>query len=245
MKILILAGATTTPIDPFRILTTTPPTRETAKIVAQAWQRGHELTILSSTQEVLAALPEDYLASQRVSWAGFTTSDELIEMLPQVLQTVQPDAIVSMAGLSEHHAAGLFRPQEGTHFSPRHRHWEATSGPPSFAETQGVHDAEQWVRLARAPRPLERLRSQWGYTGSLLAFRLEPEMADVPLVQAAEQFRHQIQGDIAIVSTPTGEANWSFVGPLSGRYDRLLRRELPTRVVTILEDLQRARGSHG
>ena len=157
MKILLTAGGTSTRIDRGRVLACLSPARLSARLAHAFWSRGHDLTVLTSSADTLSELPTHQ--SGRTALLGYETVDDLLTLLPQVLQSVAPDAVVHAAAVSEYKAAGVFTPAPGTTFHTRVRRWDSTAGPPEllpldpFAETP---PDEQWVRLSRGPRVIER-----------------------------------------------------------------------------------------
>jgi len=245
MKLLITAGGSTTPIDRLRVMSAIARGRSITKLVSTAWQRGHELVVVTSTSEVLADVPTEGSEAQRVVVVGYQTQDDLLELLPQCIHSQRPDAIIHAASLSEYVAAGVYVPEVGTLFNTRARQWEATAGTPKLNDVKTnrsrVIDPEQWLRLVRAPRVIERAKSQWGFKGVLVLFRTEQEMTDLQLVESAEHARAEAAADVCLIGTVDGETTGSFLGPISGKYERITRRELAERVLAVVEDLHRTR----
>jgi hypothetical protein len=247
MKFLLTAGSTLAPLDRHRALLSTVLPRVSAKIARAIWNRGHELTILTSTGDALAELPEPTAGGTQYKVESFRTTDDLLSLLPQVVKAISPDVIVHTAAIPEFVAAGVYSPMPGTFFNARTRQWEGRGGPPGLYEPPAgapVED-EQWIRLVKAPRIVERLKSQWNYAGLLVAYRIEREMRDPELLVQSEAIRNQLGADLIATTTVEGEANWAYLGPVDGGYQRLTRRELPEQLLYWIEQLQRAKVNDG
>jgi len=72
-------------------------------------------------------------------------------------------------------------------------------------------------------------------------FKLEVGVSDGQLLKIAEASRLQSQADQMVANTLEGVDSWAFLGPLSGRYDRISRRDLPERLLAAVEKLHNER----
>jgi phosphopantothenoylcysteine synthetase/decarboxylase len=100
-------------------------------------------------------------------------------------------------------------------------------------------EPEMWVRMVRAPKLVDRIRTQWGFTGLLVKFKLEVGVSDAELVDVAEMSRNQSGADVMVANTLEGSQHWAFLGPIDGKYERVPRREMPERLLLHLEHLRR------
>ena len=100
-------------------------------------------------------------------------------------------------------------------------------------------------RLVRAPKLIDRFRDPWGFAGVLVKFKLEVGVGEPELVEIAEASRRQSAADLMVANTLEGAADWAYLGPVAGRYDRVPRRDLPDRLIVAVEELYRKQVQHG
>jgi phosphopantothenoylcysteine synthetase/decarboxylase len=105
-------------------------------------------------------------------------------------------------------------------------------------------EKELWLRLVRAPKLIDLVRSEWGFRGLLVKFKLEVEVSDARLVEIAERSRVHSAADLMAANTLEGSSSYAFLGPFDGAYRRTSRGDLPARLIDALEKPHRER-SHG
>jgi phosphopantothenoylcysteine synthetase/decarboxylase len=242
MNILITAGNTQAPIDRFRCVTNVFTGRTGTLVARTAWSRGHTVTLLTTHPELLADIPADPAAERRLTVASFRTYDELTSLLNKQFRLVRFDAFIHAASVSDYLCAGVYGPNSGTYFNARTSEWESHSGPPAMTENRDgkfrTRDPELWLRMVRAPNLIDRVRPQWGFRGLLVMFKFEAGLNDPELLDAAEPARIQADADLIVANTVESANHWSFLGPVEGRYERVARRELPERLVLVVESLR-------
>lgn len=241
MNILVTAGNTQAPIDRFRCVTNVFTGRTGTFVARTAWNRGHTVTLLTTHPELLADIPA-VGSERRLMVSSFRTYDDLTALLNKHVRATKYDAVVHAASVSDYLCAGVYSPNPGTYFNARTNEWEAQSGPAEMTENKDgkfrTRDPELWLRMVRAPNLIDRFRPQWGYRGLLVMFKFEAGLNDADLLDSAEQARHQADSDLIVANTVESANHWSFLGPVEGRYERVPRRELPERLVLVLESLR-------
>ena len=85
------------------------------------------------------------------------------------------------------------------------------------------------------------VRGDWGFRGVLVKFKLEVGVGDEQLLDAAERSRRQSDADLMIANTLEGAAEWAFLGPMDGRYQRVARSELADRLLDAIGELRGGR----
>jgi phosphopantothenate---cysteine ligase (CTP) len=100
---------------------------------------------------------------------------------------------------------------------------------------------ELWLRLVRAPKLIDAVRSQWGFRGVLVKFKLEVGTSDEQLLAVAEDSRRQSLADLMVANTLEGSAHWAFVGPIAGDYVRVTRPQLADRLLDAIATLHEGR----
>ena len=238
MNILVTAGNTLAPIDRVRCLTNIFTGRTGAQIALHAYQRGHHVTLLTSQPDVVNELHQDNeVLNERWTVCRYRTFNDLQARMAELVGRPGFDTIVHCAAVSDYLVDGVFAPEPGTSFQPNERRWEGS--PPSLANMAAgkvKSDAsELWLRLVRAPKLIDRVRTDWNFHGILVKFKLEVGVGDERLLEIAEQSRRHSDADLMVANTLEGSAHWAYLGPLDGKYERVSRRELAARLVEVME----------
>ena len=92
-------------------------------------------------------------------------------------------------------------------------------------------EPELWLRLVRTPKLIDKTRSEWGFRGVLVKFKLEVGKTDQELLEIAERSRRQSQADLMVANTLEDAAHWAFLGPLPDGYHKVSRRDLAGRLI--------------
>lgn len=251
MNILVTAGNTQTPIDRVRCLTNIFSGRTGASIAVAARQRGHTVSLATSHPETLFEFGIDpNNPGERLTLLTYRTFDDLATILQTQLRGGAFDAACHSAAVSDYLPAGTFSPDEGTQFNARASQWEGRTGtPPKLTEQKAGKikstEPELWLRLVRAPKLIDRFRSQWGFEGILVKFKLEVGLSETELLERAELSRNQSAADLMVANTLEGAKHWAYVGPLGDNYERIARHELAERLIAAVEGLHAAQVRHG
>src|SRR5262249_30699053 len=102
-------------------------------------------------------------------------------------------------------------------------------------------EPELWLRLTRAPKLVDLVRTEWGFRGILVKFKLEVGLTDQQLLEVAERSRRQSDADLMVANTLEGADSWALLGPLQGQYQRVSRMDLAPRLLDAVEGLQKER----
>jgi len=242
MNLLVTAGNTQTPIDRVRCITNIFTGRTGAAIALCAHERGHAVTLLTSHPEAASdRKPSDLAVARPWTLCRYRTFDDLQDCLSDLVQTGGFDAVVHCAAVSDYLASGVFAPAPGTRFAagPNGGSWQAESGPPALldraADKVKSDEPELWLRLTRSPKLVDLIRSDWGFRGLLVKFKLEVGVSDEHLLEIAERSRQQSAADLMVANTLEGSSVYAYVGPMNGTYERVSRRGLAPRLVEELE----------
>lgn len=242
MKILVTAGNTLTPIDKVRCITNIFSGRTGAHIAIRGFDRGHSVTLLTSHAEVLETMPGNR-SRQSPPWhtISYKTFDDLENQLGQEVRSGGFDAIIHAAAVSDFRVAGVFTAAEGAHFNSLKRAWEGGSGQSHLQDAASGKiksgQAELWLRLIPTPKLVDKIRSEWGFTGLLVKFKLEVGVSEAQLLDIAEQSRLQSNADIMVANTLDGMHHWAFLGAKDRPYQKVSRADLADRLIDELERL--------
>jgi phosphopantothenoylcysteine synthetase/decarboxylase len=242
MHVLVTAGNTLVLIDRVRCLTNVFTGRTGAAIALAAHGRGHRVTLLTSHPGALE-LPPDETAGWSV--LRYRTFEDLRDAMADALLTNTPDVLVHTAAVSDYLSAGAYAPDAHTHFDATNGRWRADGdgGPAMIDRMAGKvksDEPELWLRLVRAPKLIDLVRTEWRFGGTLVKFKLEVDVGDERLLEIAERSRRHSAADLMVANTLEGSAEYAFVGPLDGGYRRVSRGELPDRLVQAVETLNGA-----
>jgi phosphopantothenoylcysteine synthetase/decarboxylase len=222
MRLLVTAGNTQAPIDRVRCITNIFTGRTGAGIAVRAWERGHTVTLLTSHPEVASGPSSD-----RWTLNTYRTFGDLRTLMATQIPDEAFDAIIHCAAVSDYLCAGVYESDRSTPVPP--------------AGKLKSDAAELWLRLVRAPKLIDSIRNDWGFRGTLVKFKLEVDVSDDELLEVAERSRRQSQADLMAANTLEGAAEWAFLGPITGRYERVSRSELPDRLLDAITSLQEVR----
>jgi phosphopantothenoylcysteine synthetase/decarboxylase len=250
MNVLVTAGNTLVPIDRVRCITNIFTGRTGAGIALAARRRGHAVTLLTSHPE---AVTEVGGAEPAAGWRPlrYRTLDDLQREMSGRISSGDFDAVVHCAAVSDYRAAGVYAPAPGTHFHPRDGQWTNDfPEPPALTDRSAgkvkSDEPELWLRLERAPKLIDLVRTQWGFAGVLVKFKLEVGVSDERLLAVAEASRRHSRADLMVANTLEEAGSWAYLGPLEHRYEKVARHELADRLLAAVEAL-RGRGgrAHG
>ncbi len=148
--------------------------------------------------------------------------------------------------VSDFHAAGIFAPAAGTRFMPDSGTWSGE--PPTLVDRAAAKvksdEPELWLRLVRAPKLVDKIRTTWAFRGILVKFKLEAGVTEERLLEIAERSRRQSNADLMVANTLEGSHQWAYFGPADGVYQRIGRSELAEWLLIAIEHLH-AEATHG
>jgi phosphopantothenoylcysteine synthetase/decarboxylase len=222
MHVLVTAGNTQAPIDRVRCITNVFTGKTGAGIALRARQRGHTVTLMTSHPETVPVSRRT-----RLKVHPYRTFDDLRTLMAAHVPSGPFDGIIHCAAVSDYLPAGLFAPDRTT----------------PIADTgKFKSDApELWLRLTRAPKLIDSVRRDWGFRGVLVKFKLEVGISDAALLEVAESSRRQSEADLMVANTLEGSADWAFLGPMAGGYQKIARPDLADRLLDSITALHEGR----
>jgi phosphopantothenate---cysteine ligase (CTP) len=220
VKILVTAGHTQTPVDRVRCITNIFSGKTGARIAAEAFGRGHDVTLFTSHPEVV---DPSLHSTARASWIvkPYRTFEDLQTLMADSIPRGTFDAIIHAAAVSDYVVAGVYAKGDDGQFT------DASAG-----KVKGSHP-ELWLRLVPTPKLVDRVRRDWHFTGKLVKFKLEVDVADEALLAVAETSRLYSGADLMVANTFDGMHEWAYVG--AGDYVRVRRDKLPLEILARLE----------
>jgi phosphopantothenoylcysteine synthetase/decarboxylase len=250
MHLLVTAGNTIVPIDRVRCLTNILTGRTGTRIALRAYERGHTVTLLTSHPDVVDELQGScLLASERWTVQFYRTFTDLSDLMHATIKPGRLHAIIHCAAVSDYQAAGIYAPAAGTSFCADANAWQSTGAAPATLVNRNAgkvksDEPELWLQLVRTPKLVDAVRTAWGFQGILVKFKLEVGISDEALLDVADRSRRQSAADLMVANTLEGSASWAYLGPVEGRYQRIDRPQLASRLLDEVERLHRER-THG
>jgi phosphopantothenate-cysteine ligase/phosphopantothenoylcysteine decarboxylase/phosphopantothenate--cysteine ligase len=222
MKFLVTAGNTQTPVDRVRCITNIFSGRTGARIAASAFDRGHAVAFLTSHPEVLADCPS---ARPRIEpefrVRPYRTFDDLEAAMGDEIRRGGFDVVIHAAAVSDYRVAGIFTQHNGG--------FEDVSA----GKVKGSHP-ELWLRLVPMPKLVDKIRSEWGFAGVLVKFKLEVGLSEAELLAVAEKSRVHSKADLMVANTLEGMHDWALLGGTAG-YAKVPRADLAERLLDAVE----------
>ncbi len=239
MKCLVTAGNTLAPIDSVRGITNIFSGRTGTQIALELHRKGHDVVLLTSRPEAILELDSTTAFNSRWHVIPYRFYAELEHQMRQQIGDGHFHTIIHSAAVSDYLSAGVYAPSTDTHFDPAQKQWMSTSSKGQMIDVaagkvKSNHD-ELWLRLTKAPKLIDQVRSPWGFPGKLVKFKLEVGMDRQRLESIAETSRLQSQADLIVANTLEGMHDWAIFGPVKGQYLEVPRTELARRLVTELE----------
>lgn len=232
MRIFVTAGNTQTPIDRVRCITNIFTGRTGASIAQEAYSRGHHVVLATSHPDTIGETAFD---PARWRCSTYRTFADLEALMARHILDDKPDAIVHCAAVNDYESAGIFAAAPGTRFDEQTLTWTGKGAMVDRAAGKVKSDQpELWLRLVRAPKLVDKIRSDWGFRGILVKFKLEVGASDDQLVEIAEKSRQASQADWMVANTLEGAKDWAFLGGPRG-YAKLPRAMLPPFLLGVIE----------
>jgi phosphopantothenate---cysteine ligase (CTP) len=250
MNLLVTAGNTLVPIDRVRCLTNIFTGRTGAAIGLHAHAQGHTVTLLTSHPEVSAELQPDQRAlAERWACRRYRTFEDLQEDMAHTIGAGGLDVVIHCAAVSDYLAGGVYASADGTRFDPVSTTWHGKGdAPPEMLDRQAgkvkSDEPELWLRLVRAPKLIDCIRTDWGFAGVLVKFKLEVGVSDEKLLDIAERSRRHSSANLMVANTLEDSTRHVFLGPVEGGYRKVSRAQLAAELVRTVERLVEER-RHG
>ncbi|HQR08933.1 MAG TPA: phosphopantothenoylcysteine decarboxylase [Gemmatales bacterium] len=239
MKCLVTAGNTLAPLDSVRGITNIFSGRTGTQIALQLYRNSHDVVLLTSRPEAIQELTAQEPLAARWQVRTYRLFDELQQQMKELITQGNFNTLIHSAAVSDYLSAGVFTSSPGTQFDGTQKQWHSTTGPCQLIDVaagkvKSSHE-ELWIRMIKAPKLIDQVRSPWGFTGKLVKFKLEVGVDRPRLEAIAESSRLQSNADLMVANTLEGMHDWAILGPLNGDYVEVPRADLAHRIVLELE----------
>lgn len=214
MKILVVTGSVSTPIDGVREITNSATGKTGAAIAIEASRRGHQGVLLTSAP--VHSIPSGW------KLANFADFGDLQTNLEALVGDNRFDAVVMAAAICDYVVSGYCQNLGGEVH-------------PIRGKVPG-HFPEIWLKLVPAPRLADQLRHEWGFAGKMVIFKLESGISLDELFERAEQARGRCLANLVVANLLETAHEVAWLGPTAqGEYIQVERGNLASQLLEALE----------
>lgn len=253
-KILVTAGSTVVPIDKVRVISNIFKGRTGTAIASRCQHLGHRVTLVTSND----LLP--HLASVCIK---YRTYDELAEIMAKEISTGSYDIVIHSAAVSDYYVTRTctldiealqklmycfegFRDEYVKGNVGEAQHWYEPLC--DAADALGLHPVQVitndakisskheqlFLALAQTRKLVDRIRTEWNFTGTLVKFKLEVGLTDQELLKIAYQSLQTSSADYIVANCLEWAKERAFIVAKNGHYLSTSRGALPEALHRVL-----------
>lgn len=213
MKILVTAGSTQVNIDQVRVISNIFRGR-TGTSMAKHLNGRHEVTLITSNPEMTGAQVECAFG-HNLRVLTFKTFDELAYLMEQEIRTGNYDVVIHSAAVSDYRVSGVFS-------------LVANEMVPVDASRKISSNAERlFLELSPTYKIVDKIRSEWGFTGVLVKFKLQVGMSEKELIEIASRSRATSDADFIVANCLEWSKEYALIIDRDDIVERVSRSNLP------------------
>ncbi len=213
MKILITAGATMTMIDQVRAITNIFKGK-TGSSIALHLNSRHEVTLLTSNPE-LVERHAGYLSGYFCRVCKYKTFDDLARLMEFEVRYGHYDVIIHSAAVSDYQVVGVFVDENGK--------LNAVDASKKISSK----NPEMYLKLAPTFKIVDKLRTEWGFKGILIKFKLQVGISETELIKIAQKSRADSDADFIVANCLEWANKYALIIDRNDIVERVSRTELP------------------
>jgi phosphopantothenate-cysteine ligase/phosphopantothenoylcysteine decarboxylase/phosphopantothenate--cysteine ligase len=227
MKILVTAGATMVMIDQVRAITNIFKGQTGTEIAYHlAHEDGHDVTLVASDQGVVDRVEKPWRDED--SWNGpycftapkyptviyYQTFGELASIMEREIRTGNYDVVIHSAAVSDYKVDYI---ETATPFGEGSvkRENKISSGYDNLI-----------LRLVPTFKIVDKIRSEWGFTGKLVKFKLQVGISEAELVRIAMKSREDSNADFIVANCLEWANQYALVVGRDNIVERVTRQAL-------------------
>lgn len=200
MEILITAGSTQMPIDKVRIMSNIFKGTTGTYIANQAFQDHHRVTLVAnhSAHQILKQFgPTDIVVRT------YKTFDELEALMEDEITNHHYDVIIHSAAVSDYRLEAVFDNIDDL------VKWNSERNIPNGLGA-GKIPSGQHLYMAFGPtvKLVDRIRSDWRFSGTLVKFKLQVDMSDEKLLDIAKNSMKHSGANYIVANCLENFQNW-------------------------------------
>ena len=215
MKILVTAGATQTPIDKVRAITNIFKGKTGTQIATILAHIGHNVTLLTSNPELVypdkprnagafhCVLPfaqnNDGASLRAISYRTF---DDLAARMEEEIRNGEYDVVIHSAAVSDYKVARVLVNMSTKDFN--------LIPLDSSKKISGSHE-RMYLELVPTFKIVDKIRSEWGFKGFLVKFKLQVGITDEDLLDIARRSRETSDADLIVANCLEWAKEYAYV----------------------------------
>jgi phosphopantothenoylcysteine synthetase/decarboxylase len=233
MNIFVTAGNTQTPVDRVRCITNIFSGKTGARIAIEAFGRGHTVTLATSHPEVVDRTTK---GNPQFRVVPYRTFDELEAIMAREIGSARYDAVIHAAAVNDYHVAGVYGLSPGTAFDTDRKQWSGAGQmvPTTGGKIKGNH-SELWIRMTPAPKLVDKIRKPWGFTGTLVKFKLGVGLSEPELIAVGERARIHSHANLLVANTLEEMNEWAYLLGEKSKPRKLNRSDLAKSLIDVIE----------
>lgn len=183
MRVLVTAGSTKVPIDKVRVISNIFKGRTGTEIAKKFSERGCDVTLMTSNPE----LAKPFGAIETV--IPYLSYRELFELMEARIKFGGYDVVIHSAAVSDYEVSGMF----------------IEGGDGRLVELDNSKKISSkhkdlFMKLSPTKKIIDEIRSNWGFDGVLVKFKLEVGVSNEELIKIAKRSRKESKADIIIAN---------------------------------------------
>ena len=204
LNVLVTAGNTSAPIDKVRSITNIFRGRTGTRIAEYFCQQGCKVTLLCSHPELVDLFPRDAIKIVR-----YTTYDELETQMCELIMGGRFGTVIHSSAVSDYKPAGMYVRVGETAGNEKRQAMIVEELDRSGKI--GSNHPELWMRLTTTAKLIDKIRKEWGFTGTLVKFKLQVNMSDSDLAKIAIKSMQDSQADFIVANTLENMQSSAFI----------------------------------
>lgn len=209
-KILITAGSTNVPIDKVRLISNVFSGRTGTAIAKYYAELGDEVVLITSSPKLLA----DYHEAPIVVKA-YKTFDQLKEVMEKTICENEFDVIIHSSAVSDYRVAGVFVHENGVMVEL------------DASKKISSKHKELFLRQVPTEKLVDLIRSEWGFKGTLVKFKLEVGITDEELIEIAKRSREASDADYIVANCLEWMGAKAYIVDRNSHAQKVYRKNLP------------------
>lgn len=229
MKVLVTAGSTETDIDCVRNLKTIAPDYDMAignafrgatglDISIHLHRAGNQVTLLTSDRDIY----------KRYGWASagslkmYRTYDELKEMMEREITAGQYDVVIHSSAVSDYYVSKVMIPILTI------RGWDLK--PVDNSTKISSSHKELYLEMIPTEKLVDKIRSEWGFKGKLVKFKLQSNISDEKLIEIAKESMKVSGADLMVANCREWYKERAYIIGTDGLCENVSRNNLAGRL---------------
>jgi phosphopantothenate---cysteine ligase (CTP) len=180
-KVLVTAGSTRVPIDQVRAITNIFQGKTGHDIARYMAKEGADVTLVTSNNDVVG------VDAMRV--LRYSTFDELAHIMAKEITDGAYDAVVHSAAVSDYKVSGVFAKDDEDRLVPLD----------SAKKVSSAH-SNLYFELVPTEKLIDKIRTDWGFGGMLVKFKLEVGKTYSELISIATASVRASKSDLIIAN---------------------------------------------